>query len=247
MFGRRALADADERDDRRDADDHAEHRQRGAEAARAEARQGEAEELERALMPRAIRPSRRWTWRSRPRRRPASWVMSTIVRPAAWSSRRTADDLGAGVAVEVAGRLVGEDERRLGDERAGDRDALLLAARQLGRLVVEPVAEAEPLERGRARRGALAPADALVEQRRRDVVERRRPRQQVVRLEDEADRPAAEPRQAVVVEVRDGRAGERGRRRRSAGRGSRGCSSSCSCPSRTARRSRRTRRPRRRG
>ena len=38
-------------------------------------------------------------------------------------------------------------------------------------------------------------ADALVEERRRDVVERRRPRQQVVGLEDEPDRPAPQPGQ----------------------------------------------------
>ena len=38
-----------------------------------------------------------------------------------------------GGGVEVAGRLVGEDHRRVGDERARDRDALLLAAGELGR------------------------------------------------------------------------------------------------------------------
>jgi hypothetical protein len=35
------------------------------------------------------------------------------------------------LGVQVARRLVGEQERRVVDERAGDRDALLLAARQL--------------------------------------------------------------------------------------------------------------------
>ena len=58
------------------------------------------------------------------------------------------DDLGAGVAVEVARRLVGEEDGRLRDEGAGDPDALLLAARQLGRLVVQAVAQAQPLEDG---------------------------------------------------------------------------------------------------
>ena len=33
--------------------------------------------------------------------------------------------------VEVAGRLVGEDQRRVGDERARDRDPLLLTAGEL--------------------------------------------------------------------------------------------------------------------
>ena len=46
------------------------------------------------------------------------------------------EDLGAGRVVEVAGRLVGEQEGRPGDERPGDGDALLLAGRQLVGLVV---------------------------------------------------------------------------------------------------------------
>src|SRR4051794_38927756 len=40
------------------------------------------------------------------------------------------DDVGGGF-VEIAGRLVGEDEERAVGERAGDRDALLLATREL--------------------------------------------------------------------------------------------------------------------
>jgi hypothetical protein len=51
-------------------------------------------------------------------------------------------DIGGGF-VEVAGRLVGEDQRWLVGERAGDGDALLLAARQLGGPVLEALAEAE--------------------------------------------------------------------------------------------------------
>ena len=43
------------------------------------------------------------------------------------------DDLPAGDGVEVAGRLVGDEDRRIVDERAGDGGPLLLAARQLRR------------------------------------------------------------------------------------------------------------------
>ena len=42
---------------------------------------------------------------------------------------------GARLRVEVAGRLVGEDDGGRGDQRARDRDALLLAAGELGRAV----------------------------------------------------------------------------------------------------------------
>src|ERR671916_708188 len=57
-----------------------------------------------------------------------------------------------GLRVEVAGRLVGEQDGRLGDQRAGDRDALLLAAGQLRRTVVAAVVEAHALEQGVERR-----------------------------------------------------------------------------------------------
>ena len=54
-----------------------------------------------------------------------------------------AEDLGAAPGVEVAGGLVAEHDRRAADQRPGDGDALLLAARQLGGLVAQPVAEAD--------------------------------------------------------------------------------------------------------
>ena len=41
------------------------------------------------------------------------------------------DDRLAGGGVEIAGRLVREQQRRARGKRAGDGDALLLAARQL--------------------------------------------------------------------------------------------------------------------
>ena len=53
------------------------------------------------------------------------------------------EDLGAGPGVEVAGRLVGEDHVGPGVERAGDGDALLLAAGQLARAVAQPIGEAD--------------------------------------------------------------------------------------------------------
>ena len=58
-------------------------------------------------------------------------------------------DLVARLRVEVPGRLVGEDDGRLRDERARDGDPLLLAAGELGRPVRAPVR--------RARRDRAAP------------------------------------------------------------------------------------------
>ena len=45
------------------------------------------------------------------------------------------EDLGAGARVEVAGRLVGEDDLRPAGQGPGDGDALLLAAGELARAV----------------------------------------------------------------------------------------------------------------
>ena len=49
--------------------------------------------------------------------------------------------------IEIAGRLVGDDERRVGDERAGDGDTLFLSAGQLARQMFCAVAEADNFER----------------------------------------------------------------------------------------------------
>ena len=56
--------------------------------------------------------------------------------------------LGRRFRVEVAGRLVGEQQRRVGDDGARDRDALLLSARQLPRIVLR---RGRPARRCRAR------------------------------------------------------------------------------------------------
>src|SRR5580692_8151705 len=47
------------------------------------------------------------------------------------------DDHLAGRRIEIAGRLIGEDQSRRGDKGAGDRDALLLAAGKLRRIMGE--------------------------------------------------------------------------------------------------------------
>jgi len=57
----------------------------------------------------------------------------------------TSEDLEALVRREVAGGLVREDDRGVGDDRPGDRDTLLLAAGELGRLMAEAIAEPEAL------------------------------------------------------------------------------------------------------
>jgi hypothetical protein len=59
------------------------------------------------------------------------------------------ENLVARLAIEIAGRLVGEDERRIRDDGAGDADTLLLAARELARVVLAALGQAHNLERDR--------------------------------------------------------------------------------------------------
>jgi hypothetical protein len=68
-------------------------------------------------------------------------------RPGPVQGAEQLEDLGARDAVETAGRLIGEDDRGPPHHRPGDRNPLPFAARQLGRAVVQPVAEADPLQR----------------------------------------------------------------------------------------------------
>src|SRR6185503_6480715 len=109
-----------------------------------------------------------------------------------------AHHLDARLRVEIAGRLVGEQQRRVVHQRPRDGDALLLAAGELVRMVAEPVAETHGLQR---LGGALPPIGsgglARVEQRQLDVLDRGRARQQVEALEHEADLRVAHEREAA--------------------------------------------------
>src|SRR5580765_6464128 len=112
-------------------------------------------------------------------------------------------DLDAGVRVERAGRLVGEDDQRLGDERARDRHALLLPARELGRMVARPLGKADALEHPHGTLEALFLRHAGVEQGQLDILHRLRARQQVEVLEHEADVPVAHRGELARVHLRD--------------------------------------------
>src|SRR5690606_10407462 len=109
--------------------------------------------------------------------------------------------------VEVTGRLVGEQDRRPADERAGDRDALLLAAGKLRRVVPQAMRHAHALERLEHALLAFLLAQAgAIRQRQFDVLEDREVADQVERLEDEADLAVADLRPLRVIELLDRRA-----------------------------------------
>ncbi len=114
-----------------------------------------------------------------------------------------------GPRVEVAGRLVGED----------DAAAAMTSARAMATRCCWPpeswfgwwsTRSPSPTRSSASARAlvALARGDARVEERQLDVLERARPREEVEALEDEAERPVADLGELVAVEPRDLLAGE---------------------------------------
>ena len=94
--------------------------------------------------------------------------------------------------VEVAGRLVGEDQRRLVDQRPGDAHPLLLAAGELARQVAQALPEAHPAQR---LLGLAAVGHAVDVLRQHDVLQRGEIGDEMELLEDQAHRALAVARQ----------------------------------------------------
>ena len=123
--------------------------------------------------------------------------------PARFERGQLLHDLAAGGRVQVAGRLVGHDDGGLGRNRAGDGDALLLAAGHLGRAVVHAVGQAHLLECGAHERTALAAGQAAVDKRQLNVFKGSQCRDEVESLEDEADLAVADAGQGRRPHVAD--------------------------------------------
>ncbi len=129
--------------------------------------------------------------------------MTMVMPVVAVEVRQQLHDLARSGGVEVAGRLVGKDHHRIADDRAGDGDALLLAARQLRRVVMLAPLKSDLGQRLRRAGRTLGRGMALVDQRQFDVLERGRAGEQVEALEDEAEIVAAQERPLVAAEARD--------------------------------------------
>src|SRR3989442_365985 len=105
--------------------------------------------------------------------------------------------------VEVAGRLVGEQDARLVHQRPRDSHALPLAAGQLVRLVLHPIPQRHALQRPRGPRAPCRGPKPRVDEGQLHVVQGGRAGQQVEGLEDEADLLVADPGQRIVGQVGD--------------------------------------------
>ena len=103
-------------------------------------------------------------------------------------------DRFAALRIEVAGRLVGEQDDRLAGDRARHGDALLLTAGQLARQVFRAVRHAHALEGVGHTLAAFGRPHPAVGERQLDVLEHRQVANQVEALEDESDLAIADPR-----------------------------------------------------
>ena len=112
--------------------------------------------------------------------------------------REQVDDLAARRRVEVAGRLVGEHDARVDGECARDRDALLLAARQVCGKMDRALCEADFVEQGERAIAEIRIADAGRGELRLDVLDGGQRRDQIELLEDEAERAQAQLCELVV-------------------------------------------------
>src|ERR1043165_6531263 len=96
------------------------------------------------------------------------------------------EDVRGRVLVEVRGRLVGEDELRLGDPGPGDGDALPLPTRELVGALLRLRREPDVIEPAAHARVGLAAADVLQQQRVLDVLVRGEDGDEVEGLEEGA-------------------------------------------------------------
>ena len=107
--------------------------------------------------------------------------------------------------IERGERLVEEPDLRVDGERAGDADALLLAAGELVRQIVLAALEPDQLDHLAGARLALFPRHALDLERKGDVVEHGEMRQQREVLEHHAHLVTPELDQLVSATRRAGR------------------------------------------
>ena len=133
-------------------------------------RKGEKNGAHAARVSATMRPSFSRTMRPQRLARLSSCVTRNSVGLRARMQREEQiGDLRAGLAVEIAGRLVGEQHGGPRRDGARERDALLLAAGELARIVIDTRAEADGTKFG------LAPGRTRRARRRARAARRRSP------------------------------------------------------------------------
>ena len=110
----------------------------------------------------------------------------------------------AGVRVDVPRRLVGQQDRRLIGQGAGDGHALLLTPGKLRRMVIQTRFQAHLLQQSpRAIPPLGAPESPAVQQRQFHVLQGGGPREQIEILKHETDLPIPQPGTLVARHLHD--------------------------------------------
>ena len=117
------------------------------------------------------------------------------------------DHVPAGLAIEIAGRLVGQEQRWLRREGAGDGDTLLLAAGKLRRIMLHSVFQTDRFKSRGGNGERIGAAGQL--QRYGDILQRGHRRHEMKGLKDDADAVAAKPRQRIFAQRVEIGAGDR--------------------------------------
>ena len=112
-------------------------------------------------------------------------------------------DLDAGAGIEVARRLVGQNQDRVIDQRTRDGDPLLLPSGELGGMMVLPVSQPNNFEFLSSLAPASARSGAAVEERELYVLERAGPGQEIEPLEHESDLSIPDACQRIPREMGD--------------------------------------------
>ena len=100
--------------------------------------------------------------------------------------------------IQIAGGLVGQDQRGMGGDGPGDGRALLLPAGHLGGPVIHPFLQPHLPQAFHGHMPPFLAADAPVDQRQLHIFQRRQPGHQIEALKHEADVPVADEGQLPV-------------------------------------------------
>ena len=111
------------------------------------------------------------------------------------------NDLLPGLGVKVSCGFVGQNDAGIVGQGAGDGDALLLAARELGRLMVVSVAEADDIQKLHAACDPVVGGCSGEDSRQGNILQGRHNRNQVEGLEDIADRMAPQVGQLSGIKL----------------------------------------------
>lgn len=107
------------------------------------------------------------------------------------------DNRQPGCLVEIAGWFIRHKNTRIRREGSGQCDALLLAARELCRIMMKPLRQADARQFGGCAGKGIPAAGQL--KRHRDVLKRRHGRNEMEGLENNADISASKARQTVFI------------------------------------------------